>query len=479
MSRAASRPSLTVLVLAAGLGKRMRSRRVKLLHPVAGRPMVAHVLEAAKALGPARRITVIGHQADEVREALTGLSDDFVLQEDQRGTGHAVLVTAPLLRRSRSSTLLILNGDLPTLRSATLRSLVARHRRTGAALTLVSAELPDPTGYGRVVRDPSGRVLRIVEHRDASPEERKIAEINCGIYCADAGKLLAVLRALRPANAQREYYLTDAVHRLLERGETVVAVRHPDAEEVLGVNTRGELARAGLALYARKAQALQEAGVTLLDPSRTWVDPRARVGRDTVLYPDVLIEGPSVIGEECTVRSGCRLVDTVLGRGVEIKDHSVIESSRLMDGASAGPFSHLRPGSILEPGAKIGNFVEMKKTRLGRGSKAQHLTYLGDATIGPGCNIGAGTITCNYDGRRKHPTTLGPGVFIGSDTQLVAPVRVGKGAYVAAGTTVTENVPRGALAISRVRQANVRGWVERQKKKLEPEGKRKASGRRR
>ncbi len=478
MSRGSSRPALTVLVLAAGLGKRMRSRRIKLLHPVAGRPMVAHVLETTRALRPTRRITVIGHQADEVREALSGLSDDFVLQKDPRGTAHAVLAAAPLLERTRASTLLILNGDLPTLRPATLRALVARHRRSGAAMTLISAEVPDPAGYGRVVRDPSGSVLRIVEHRDATPAERAIAEINCGIYCADAGRLLAVLRSVRPSNAQGEYYLTDAVHRLLERGEKVAAVRHADAEEVLGVNTRAELARAGLTVYARKASALQAAGVTLLDPSRTWVDPRARVGRDTVLYPDVLIEGPSVIGEECTVRSGCRLVDVIVGRGVEIKDHSVIESSRLRDGSSAGPFSHVRPGSVLEPGARIGNFVEMKKSRLGRGSKAQHLTYLGDATIGAGCNIGAGTITCNYDGHRKNPTALGPGVFIGSDTQLVAPVRVGKGAYVAAGTTVTENVPAGALAISRVRQVNVLGWVERHENKLAKEAKRRLTRRR-
>ncbi len=479
MSRQPSRHALTVVVMAAGLGKRMRSRRIKLLHAVAGRPMIAHVLEAASALRPERRITVIGYQADEVREALTGLSDDFVLQAEQRGTGHAVLVTAPLLERSRASTVLILNGDLPTLRPSTLRALVARHRRSGAALTLVSADVADPSGYGRVVRDRAGRVLRFVEHRDATPAEREIVEINCGIYCADAVKLLSVLRSLRPSNAQREYYLTDAVHRLLERGETVAALRHADSEEVLGDNPRAELARAGSSLYARKVSALQEAGVTVLDPSRTWVDPRTRVGRDTVLYPNVLIEGPSVLGEECTVRPGCRLVDVVLGRGVEIKDYSVIESSRLKDGSSAGPFSHLRPGSVLDPGSKIGNFVEMKKSRLGRGSKAQHLTYLGDATIGPGCNIGAGTITCNYDGRRKNPTKLGPGVFIGSDTQLVAPVRVGKGAYVAAGTTVTENVPAGSLAISRVRQANVLGWVARQKAKLEKDGKRRAARRRR
>jgi bifunctional UDP-N-acetylglucosamine pyrophosphorylase / glucosamine-1-phosphate N-acetyltransferase len=465
MSRGASGPAPIVLVLAAGLGKRMRSRRIKLLHAVAGRPMLAHVLEAARDLRPSRLVTVIGHQADVVREAVSELCEDFVLQKEQLGTGHAVLRAAPLLAGARASSLLILNGDLPTLRPATLRALLARHRRSGAALTLVSAEVEDPRGYGRLVRDPAGGVLRIVEDRDATPAERAIREINCGIYCADARKLLSVLRSLRPSNAQREYYLTDAVHRLLARGEKVVALRHDDAEEVLGVNTRAELSRAGSTLYARKAEALQAAGVTLLDPSRTWVDPRARVGRDTVLYPGVLVEGPSVIGEECIVRSGCRLVDVVLGRGVEIKDLSVIEESRLGDRASAGPFAHLRPGAILEPGAKVGNFVEVKKSRVGRGTKALHLTYLGDATIGPGCNIGAGTITCNYDGVRKNPTTLEAGVFIGSDTQLVAPVRVGKGAYVAAGTTVTEDVPAGALAVGRARQRNVLGWVERRRKK--------------
>jgi bifunctional UDP-N-acetylglucosamine pyrophosphorylase / glucosamine-1-phosphate N-acetyltransferase len=466
MSRGASRPAPVVLVLAAGLGKRMRSRRIKLLHAVAGRPMVAHVLETARALRPSRLVTVIGHQADVVREAVSDLCEYFVLQDEQLGTGHAVLRAAPLLANARrGSSVLILNGDLPTLRPATLRTLLARHRRSGAALTLISAEVEDPRGYGRLVRDPAGRVLRIVEDRDATPAERAIREINCGIYCADPGKLLSVLRSLRPANAQREYYLTDAVHRLLARGEKVVAVRHEDAEEVLGVNTRAELSRAGLTLYARKAKELQAAGVTLLDPARTWVDPRARVGRDAVLYPGVLVEGPSVLGEECVVRSGCRLVDVVLGRGVEIKDLSVIEESRLGDGSSAGPFAHLRPGTVLEPGAKIGNFVEVKKSRVGRGTKALHLTYLGDATIGPGCNIGAGTITCNYDGVRKNPTTLEAGVFIGSDTQLIAPVRVGKGAYVAAGTTVTEDVPAGALAVGRGRQTNVLGWVARRKKK--------------
>ena len=252
---------------------------------------------------------------------------------------------------------------------------------------------------------------------------------------------------------------------MIAKGASVVALKHPDSEEVLGVNTRAELAAAGAALYARKAAELQDGGVTLLDPSRTWIDPRAKVGRDTVFYPDVLVEGDCVIGEDCVIRSGSRLANMVLGRGVEVKDHCVLQDSRVGDEAQLGPFAHLRPGSILEANARVGNFVELKKTRLGKGSKASHLAYLGDADIGPGCTIGAGTITCNYDGVNKHPTTLGAGVFVGSDSQIVAPVTIGEGAYVAAGTTVTDDVPAGALALSRVRQLNLEGWVARRKTK--------------
>lgn len=467
MSGAVNRAPFTVLILAAGLGKRMNSRVVKLLHPVAGRPMVAHVGDAVAALRPARSIAVVGHQADGVRAALDGICDTFVHQAEQRGTGHAVLQAEAPIRSSKAPILLIVSGDVPTLRSSTLRALLSRHRRTGAALTLISAEVPDPSGYGRVVRDGQGRVRSIVEHADAGPQEERIREINCGIYCADAAKLLAVLKTIRPHNAQGEYYLTDAVHRLLERGERVLAFRHEDADEVLGVNTRGELVRAGLALYARKAQELLDSGVTLLDPGRTWIDPRARIGRDTVVYPGVIIEGASILGEGCVVGPGARLRDVVAGKDVEIKDHCFLADARLGDGAVVGPFAHFRPGVVLETGAKVGNFVEIKKSRIGKGTKAMHLSYLGDADVGPGCNIGAGTITCNYDGEKKSPTVLGAGVFIGSDTQLVAPVKVGKGAYVAAGTTVTEDVPPGSLAIGRCKQANVEGWVERRRARRE------------
>jgi bifunctional UDP-N-acetylglucosamine pyrophosphorylase/glucosamine-1-phosphate N-acetyltransferase len=456
---------LTVLVLAAGQGTRMRSKRGKLLHEVAGQPMVAWVLHAARALRPQRTIAVVGHQADRVRSVLEGLCDHFALQKEQNGTAHAVLKAASKLRGMGSATLLILNGDVPTMRASTLRNLVARHRRSGAALSLLTANVDDPSGYGRIVRDARGGVQRIVEHRDATRAEREIPEINIGIYCSTPSTLLPILRRLTPDNAQGELYLTDAVHRLLASGRKVLGVVHDDAREVLGVNDRAELAQAAATLYARKAEELQRSGVTLLDASRTWIDPRARIGRDSTLYPDVIVEGPSVLGEDCVVRPGCRIVSSRIGRGVEIKDHSVVLESRIGDNAGVGPFAHLRPGSNLDADVKVGNFVEVKKSKLGKGTKASHLSYLGDATIGPGCNIGAGTITCNYDGQRKLPTVLGRGVFIGSDTQLVAPVKLGNDAYVAAGTTVTKDVPSGALALSRVRQKVKKGWTHERRKK--------------
>jgi bifunctional UDP-N-acetylglucosamine pyrophosphorylase/glucosamine-1-phosphate N-acetyltransferase len=455
------RDPLTVLVLAAGQGKRMRSRKIKLLHEVAGRPMVVHVLEAARVLRPDRLITVIGYQADDVRAATEHLSDEFVVQKEQRGTGHAVLQAAKLLDRRGRSDLLILNGDLPTLKGTTLRGLIDAHRRFQAAMTLVTAELEEPTGYGRIVRDDRGGLRRIVEESDADRATRRIREVNCGIYCSDATKLTKILQRVRPDNVQDEYYLTDAVHQLIAAGSDVAAFLHRDVEEVLGVNTRADLARASKTLYARKAAKLQDTGVTLLDPERAWIDPRARVGRDTVVYPDVIVEGACTIGENCIIRPGTRIVDSVIGRGAEIKDHSVIAESRIGELTTVGPFAHLRPGTVLDAQVRVGNFVETKKARLRTGTKASHLSYLGDTDIGEGSNIGAGTITCNYDGEKKHFTKLGKGVFVGSDTQFIAPVKVGDGAYVGAGTTVTKDVPPGALAVARADQRNVEGWVER------------------
>jgi bifunctional UDP-N-acetylglucosamine pyrophosphorylase/glucosamine-1-phosphate N-acetyltransferase len=418
---------------------------------------------------------VVGFQGEAVRAALSELVDGFVEQTEQRGTGHAVLQAASKIGSGRSGTLLILNGDLPTLRFVTMRSLVALHRRSGAALTLTTADVPDPGGYGRVIRNRAGHVDRIVEERDATVAERKVREINCGVYCADPGKLFAALKKIRPDNSQKEYYLTDAVRVLLSQGEKVAALRHSDAAEVLGVNTRAELAAASLTLHRRTARRLMDSGVSLLDPERTWIDPLARIGRDTVIYPDVIIEGASKIGEDCMIRPGCRLTSVTIGKGVEIRDHSVLHDATIGEGCSVGPFAHLRPGSVLENDVRIGNFVEVKKSRLAAGVKASHLSYLGDAQIGEGSNIGAGTITCNYDGENKHPTSLGKGVFVGSDTQFVAPITVGDGAYIGAGSTVTEDVPAGALALSRARQLNLEGWVERRNKGVAK--KRRAGGR--
>ena len=442
----------------------MRSRTIKLLHAVAGRPMVAWVLDAAQALKPARTITVVGYQGNQVKAALADSGSAFVRQEDQRGTGHAVLRAARAIG-SKPGTLLILNGDLPMLRSSTLRKLVNGHRRSRAALTVLTAELPDASGYGRILRDRAGKIQRIVEHRDATAEQRRVREFNTGVYVADPVRLLRVLRRLKPDNDQDEYYITDAVHELLGKREPVAAVCHSDAAEVLGVNTRQELALASQMLFERHAERLQDRGVTLLDASRTWIDSRATIGPDTVIYPGVIVEGACTIGADCMIRAGCRIVDSKIGAGTEIKDYSVVLGSRVARNATVGPFAHLRPGSILETGAKVGNFVELKKARLGRGSKANHLTYLGDATIAEGCNIGAGTITCNYDGTSKFRTVLAKDVFIGSNTQLVAPVKVGEGAYVAAGSTVTRDVPKGALAIGRSKQKNIEGWVAEKSKK--------------
>jgi bifunctional UDP-N-acetylglucosamine pyrophosphorylase/glucosamine-1-phosphate N-acetyltransferase len=427
--------------------------------------MVVHVLEAVRKLRPERIVTVIGFQADAVRDALAAESTGFVLQREQRGTGHAVLQAARSVGSGDAATLLIVNGDLPTIRHSTLRRFIARHRRSSAALSFMTTELHDPTGYGRVVRDAGGQVVRIVEQSDATAAEKQIQEVNCGIYCASPSTLFRTLRRLTPDNTQGEYYITDAIHGLLMRGARVTAVAHDDPAELLGVNTRQELARAARTLYARKAVEVQDSGVTLLDAERIWIDPRATIGRDTLVYPDVIIEGESVVGHDCVVGRGCRISDSTIGNAVQVNDYSLISQTRVGHRVTIGPFARLRPGTILDANSQVGNFVELKKTRLGRGSKANHLAYLGDASIGPDCNIGAGTITCNYDGKNKFPTVMGRGVFIGSDTQLVAPVRLGDEAYVGAGSTVTEDVPPGALAISRPPQKNVEGWVARRQRR--------------
>jgi bifunctional UDP-N-acetylglucosamine pyrophosphorylase / glucosamine-1-phosphate N-acetyltransferase len=451
-------PDIHVVVLAAGKGTRMKSERAKVLHRVAGRTLIEHVLRTSDSLTPNSRVVVVGHQAEMVREALRGRDGvSFAVQEPQLGTGHALLQAEPALHGA-SGTLVLLSGDVPLLRAATLQRLVTQHRAQRAAATVLTALVDRPDGYGRIVR-AGGAIRGIVEHRDASPAEREIREINSGIYAFDLAHLFDALHAVGTDNAQREYYLPDLVRIFRARSLVVATVIVDDAREILGVNSRSELAEVNAVLKDRKNQALMDAGVTILDPSTTWVEDGVEVGADTVIHAGVQLEGRTRIGKGCEIRSHVRISDSELGDGVVVNDCCVITGSSIGSGARVGPFAHIRPQSRVGDGAHIGNFVELKKTLLGAGSKANHLAYLGDATIGANVNVGAGTITCNYDGVAKHPTVIEDGAFIGSDSQLIAPVRVGKGAYVAAGSSITEDVPADALAIARGKQVNKEGWA--------------------
>lgn len=449
---------LHVVVLAAGKGTRLRSRLPKVLHRVGGRAIIDWVLDAAQALGPSSLIVVVGHEAARVRAHLSGRPGlTFVVQEPQLGTGHALLQTAPLLEH-RSGTILLLSGDVPLVRAATLRTLLDAHWRTGAALTVATAMVDRPYGYGRIVRS-RGRVVRIVEQRDASPSQLAIQEINVGLYALDSGPLFAALRGLAAANAQGEYYLPDlvAIYRGQRRVVETCTIEHPG--EMRGINSRSELAEVNAIVRHQKNEELMAAGVTLVDPATTYVDAAVEVGPDTVIHPCVILEGSTTIGAACEIHAGTRIVNSRLGDRVTVLDHSLITDATVASDASIGPFAHLRPGAAIGEQAKVGNFVEIKQTTLGRGSKVNHLTYLGDATVGDQVNVGAGTITCNFDGARKHRTVIEDGAFVGSDATLVAPVRIGTGAYVAAGSAITRDVPAGALGIARARQENKEGWA--------------------
>jgi bifunctional UDP-N-acetylglucosamine pyrophosphorylase/glucosamine-1-phosphate N-acetyltransferase len=453
-----------IVVLAAGKGTRMKSALPKVLHRAAGRPLLDHVLAAASSLKPAETVIVLGHKTDLVRAHIAGRANmDIVIQEPQLGTGHALLQTEPNLR-GKSGVVLLLSGDVPLLRPESVQALVSHHAATGAALTVLTATVPNPDGYGRIVRK-DGAISAIVEHKDASAEIRAIAEINSGVYAFDLDPLFEALRQIGSSNAQGEYYLPDLVRIYREAGRVVETVRLPDAQEILGVNSRKELADVSGILRDRKNEALMASGVTIVDPSTTWVDGDVTIGTDTILHPGVYLEGRTTIGQACEIHSGVRVVDSTIGDGVTINNFCVIRESAIEAGAQVGPFVQLRPKSRVAEGAHVGNFVELKNTTLGKGSKANHLAYLGDATIGEKVNIGAGAITCNYDGVAKHPTVIEDGAFIGTDSQLIAPVTVGKNAYVAAGTSVTEDVPAEALAIGRGKQVNKPGWAARRKKK--------------
>ncbi len=451
-----------VVILAAGKGTRMKSRRPKVLHELAGRSLIEHVLATVDGLAAASTTLVVGHGADEVREALAGRPHlQYVVQSPQLGTGHALLQTEPLLG-NRTGTVLLLYGDVPLLDPSTLVRLVEAHRTARAAATVLTAELDEPYGYGRIVRDEGQRVVRIVEERDASGDERLIREINSGIYCFALAPLFEALNALAADNSQDEYYLTDLVAAYRRRGLSVETLRLDSPDELRGINSREDLAELTRVARDRKNRTLMLGGVTFEDPRTTYVDADVTVGSDTIIAPGVSLQGRTTVGSSCRIASGSRLANATIGDNVTILDGSIILDSTVEAGASVGPYAHLRPGSVLGQDSRVGNFVELKKTRLGAGSKANHLAYLGDARIGERVNVGAGTITCNYDGRAKHQTVIEDGAFIGSDSQLVAPVTVGKGAYVAAGSTITEDVPEGGLGIARGRQVNKPDWARRQ-----------------
>jgi bifunctional UDP-N-acetylglucosamine pyrophosphorylase/glucosamine-1-phosphate N-acetyltransferase len=461
--------NLAVVILAAGMGKRMRSSLVKVLHPLLGRPMLSYSLELIlEHLKPEKTIVVVGHQAKQIQDAFSDPRITFVRQKDQLGTGHAVSMTEPVLGDFKGC-VLILCGDTPLITAQTLLELASHHRGKKASLTLLTAHREDPTGYGRVVHGARGKVRKVVEEKDATNKEREIKEVSTGIYCVQARFLFQALAKVQSDNAQGEYYLPDIIEVAHHKKKKIISFSAPDPAEIMGINTRLELAQAEEILAERVRQHWMAEGVTIQDPGSVFIEHSVRIGKDTVLYPNCYLRGETIIGEGCRIGPQVEISDSHIGNGVQIRFCTVITESTIEADAIVGPFSHLRPHCHLEQGAKIGNFVEVKKSRIGQGTKANHLSYIGDSELGKGVNIGAGTITCNYDGLHKHRTVIEDGVFVGSNTALVAPVTVGRGAVVGAGATITKDVPPYALAVGRARQKGIKRWVTKRDKKRHKE----------
>jgi bifunctional UDP-N-acetylglucosamine pyrophosphorylase/glucosamine-1-phosphate N-acetyltransferase len=453
---------VAVVIMAAGKGTRLKSKRAKVLHEIAGKPLLAHVIAAARQVVPAADIyVIIGHQAEQVSAAAASTGVAFILQEPQRGTGHAIMCAREQVQGYDH--ILVLSGDVPLIRPETISRLRDFHLAKKAAMTILTAEPPDPFGYGRVLRAGGDRVKAIVEQKALSKAQQKAREINSGIYSFAARPLFANLDRLTTENAHREFYLTDMAALLVKARQNVVAIKASDPAEVLGANTLRELDALDALLRARKCDELMASGVSIYRPETCMIDLDVEIGADTVVEPFVQLLGKTRIGSDCRIRSFSVISNSQIEDGVLVRPGCIIDQSRVAAGAVLGPYSHLRPESEIGEGAHVGNFVETKKTRLGRGSKANHLTYLGDSEIGEGVNVGAGTITCNYDGANKHVTVIEDGAFIGSDSTLVAPVRIGKDAYVAAGSSITEDVPEGALALGRAHQTIKEGWAKRRK----------------
>jgi bifunctional UDP-N-acetylglucosamine pyrophosphorylase / glucosamine-1-phosphate N-acetyltransferase len=456
--------SLYAMVLAAGKGTRFKSNQIKLLHRLMGKPMLSWVLESISGLNPEKIYLVVGFQEEEVRSQINYRDVEFVHQNEQLGTAHAVMSAKDFMKADLSKDILVMNGDLPLISSETLKLLVKKHRREKNSLTFVSAEMDDPKGFGRIVYEKGGKI-KIIEEKEATREQKRIKEANVGIYVFNIKTLFSILPKISNKNKKGEYYLTDAVEIISQEGEKVGIYRTENTEEILGVNDRFEMALAMRELRLRKMKTLAEEGVTFYDPDSTWIDGDVKIGRDTVIYPSVVIEGETSIGKECSIFPSAHIINSRIGDRVKILNSTLIEESVIEENVKIGPMAHLRPETVLKKGAKVGNFVEMKKTVFGEGSKAGHLSYLGDSIVGKEVNVGAGTITCNYDGRKKNMTIIEDGAFIGSGVELVAPVRVGEKAYVGAGSTITKDVSPYSLAVERSSQREREGWVKKRRKK--------------
>lgn len=449
---------LLAVILAAGKGTRMKSVLPKVLHPIGGKAMVEHVLAAAHMAGATRKVVVVGFGAESVEIAL-GTQAEYVVQAEQLGTGHAVMQASSCLQ-DFEGTVMVLCGDTPLLRGETLAKLFAEHQSAQASATVLTACMADPTGYGRVIRDDNGQVLKIVEQKDATSSELAVNEINTGIYCFDRVVLFDALRSINCNNMQGEYYLTDVIGILAQKQTKVWAVQVDDPEETLGINSRMQLAEAEKILRKRKLVNLLENGVTIMDIDSTFIDDQVCIEADTVIYPFTWLEGATTIGKGCEIGPSSRIQNTKIGDNTTLH-FTYAHDCEIGNGVTVGPYVHLRPNTFLADGVKVGNFVEVKNSQVGKGSKIPHLSYIGDTDMGAGVNIGSGTITVNYDGKKKHRTVLEDGAFIGCNTNLVAPVTVGKDAVVAAGSTITKNVPAEALGVARARQSNIKNWVNK------------------
>ncbi|KAE9636198.1 MAG: bifunctional UDP-N-acetylglucosamine pyrophosphorylase / glucosamine-phosphate N-acetyltransferase [Epulopiscium sp.] len=451
---------LSTVILAAGEGTRMNSKKSKVLHKMLGKSLIEHVMDAAKYAGSQKICLVIGHKGEEVREAI-GDSVEYAVQKERLGTGHAVMQADSFIEEEGD--ILVLYGDTPLITGETLKNMIETHRKEKNGVTILSAIVEDPTGYGRIIRDEAGNFIKIVEHKDASEEELKVREINGGMYCFQARLLKEALKELTNHNVQGEYYLTDTLHIILSKGYRVNAMIVKDSTEILGVNSRAQLSEVTQILKRRINKKFMDEGVTIIDPESTYIEPDVSIGIDTIIYPGSIIQGKTVIGEDCVIGPNARIDNAKIGNDVSIES-SVILESEIGSNTTVGPFAYIRPNSKIGSHIKIGDFVEVKNSTIGNNTKVSHLTYIGDADVGENVNFGCGTVVVNYDGHKKHRTVIEDEAFIGCNTNLVSPVTIHKEAFIAAGSTITENVPARALGIARARQVNKENWVERRNK---------------